>query len=72
MTKTVETTITLKLNPRAMEVLEATAKIADCTSVRTFVLKAISCYVSGYIESYDSDYLDELFGDSEEAQEAGS
>ncbi len=70
MTKTVETTITLKLTPRAMELLEGTAKISNCASVRIFALKAISCYVSAYVESYDSDYLDELFGDSEEAEGA--
>ena len=64
MTTTEKTIITLKLAPRAMEILEGIAKI-EGYSVEVFALKAISCYVSAYVESYDIDYLDELFGGGE-------
>lgn len=61
-----ENTITLNFNQRAMEILEGTVKIEGFASVEDFALKAISCYVSAYVETYDSDYLDELFSESQE------
>ena len=72
MTKTEKTTITLSFSPKAMNLLEEMAKANKEPSAKAYVLSVIQSRVESDLELFHADYVDELFGGSEEEEEASS